>query len=115
MSVNGAKVRIEEAVLTWPGVTAHTHRFGGTEYRLGGRELGHIHGESLVDIPFPTRVRAEVVAAGRAEPHHLLPETGWVSCYLRQEKDVDGAIELLRLSYDLALQQKTRRQDPTST
>lgn len=112
MSVNGAKVRIEEAVLTWPGVTAHPHRFGGTEYRLGGRELGHIHGESLVDIPFPTRVRAEVVAAGRAQPHHLLPETGWVSCYLRQEKDVDGAIELLRLSYDLAPQQKARRQEP---
>lgn len=113
MSVSGAKVRIEEAVLSWRGVTAHPHRFGGAEFRLGGRELGHIHGESLVDIPFPSKVRAEVVAAGRAEPHHLLPETGWVSCYLRQENDVDGAIELLRLSYELALEQKARRRGPT--
>lgn len=115
MPVNGAKARIEEAVLSWPGVTPHPHRFGGTEFRLGGRELGHIHGEALVDIPFPTRVRAEVVAAGRAEPHHLLPQTGWVSCYLRQASDVDGAVELLRLSYDLAVQQKAHRQDPMGT
>jgi hypothetical protein len=73
MSVKGAKEKIHAAVTSWPGVTAHPHRFGGTEYRLGKRELGHIHGDALVDIPFPLKVRDEVVAAGRAEPHHILP------------------------------------------
>ena len=42
---------------SWPGVEAHPHRFGGTEYRIGKREIGHIHGDALVDIPFPTKVR----------------------------------------------------------
>jgi predicted DNA-binding protein (MmcQ/YjbR family) len=49
-------------------------------------------------------------AAGRAKPHHLLPETGWVSFYLRQPDDVAQAIELLRLSFDLAVKQKARGQ-----
>ena len=70
------------------------------------REIGHIHGDSLVDIPFPTKIRAELVSAGRAEPHHILPESGWISFYLRDEADVARAIELFRLSYDLALRQK---------
>jgi len=108
MPVRGAQDRIQNAVLSWPGVTAHPHRFGGYEYRLGRREIGHIHGDHLVDIPFPTRVRNEVVAAGRAEPHHVLPDSGWVSLFLRQAADVDQAIDLLRLSFELALKQKAR-------
>jgi hypothetical protein len=107
MSVKGASQEIQQAVLAWPGVTAQPHRFGGTEYRLGEkREIGHIHGDWLVDIPFPKKVRDKVVAAGRAEPHHILPDTGWISFYLRQPEDVARAIELFQLSYELAAKQK---------
>jgi hypothetical protein len=108
MSVRGASDRIKQAATSWPEVTAHPHRFGGIEYRIGRREIGHIHGDSLVDIPFPTRVRNEIIAAGRAEPHHVLPDSGWVSLFLRKEPDVDRAIELLRLSYELAMKQQAR-------
>ena len=114
MAVRGAKEakeEIQKAVLAWPGVTAHPHRFGGTEYLLGKREIGHVHGNYLVDIPFPTKVRDEIVAAGRAEPHHVLPESGWISFYLREETDIERAIELLRQSYALAVAQKTRRNE----
>jgi len=72
--------------------------------------FGHIHGDWLVDIPFPTKVRDEIVAAGLAEPHHILPETGWVSFYLRSEADVQTAIDLLRRSYEIALGQKPKRE-----
>ena len=102
---------IQSAVLAWPGVTAHPHRFGGTEYRLGKREIGHVHGNSLVDIPFPTKIRDEIVAAGRAEPHHILPDSGWISFFLREEVDVQRAIDLLRQSFDLAAAQKARRDE----
>lgn len=104
MSARGASERIHEAVLGWSGVTAQPHRYGGTEYRLGRREISHIHGDHLVDIPFPKKIRDELVSVGRAEPHHALPESGWVSVYLRAATDVEGAIELLRLSFDLANQ-----------
>ncbi|MBI3287837.1 MAG: DUF5519 family protein [Chloroflexi bacterium] len=110
MTVRGAKEEIQRAILSWAEVTAHPHRFGGTEYRLGKREIGHIHGDSLVDIPFPKKVRDELVAAGRAQPHHILPESGWVSFYLHEAADIERAIDLLRLSYELALEQRSRAQ-----
>ena len=40
---------------------------------------------------------------GRAQPHHVLPESGWVSKPIRREEDVDETIELFRLSYERAL------------
>jgi len=106
MPVAGAAQRIQSELLSWPHVEAHPHRFGGAEYRIGRRELGHIHGDHLVDLPFPMKVRDEVVAAGLAEPHHLLPDTGWVSVYLREAADVDRALALFRRSFELAIKQK---------
>jgi hypothetical protein len=55
MPIQGAKEQIVQAGLNWEGVTAHAHRFSGTEFRLGRREIGHIHGDTLVDIPFPKK------------------------------------------------------------
>jgi hypothetical protein len=106
MSVAGAQEQITQAVLSWEGVTSHAHRFGGTEYRLGRREIGHIHGDYLVDIPFPKKVRNTVIAAGRAKPHHVLPDSGWVSFYISQTADIDEAIALLRQSFELAVNQR---------
>jgi hypothetical protein len=108
MSVKGAQGRISEVVTSWPGVTLQPHRFGGVEYVIGRREVGHIHGDHLVDIPFPKRVRDEIVFAGRAQPHHVLPGSGWVSFYLRQESDVEQAIALLHESYEIAVKQKPK-------
>ena len=106
MSVRGASKQIVETLLTWQGIETHPHRFGGTEFCIGKREIGHIHGDSLVDIPFPKKIRDEIVAAKEAEPHHILPETGWVSFFLREESDVELAIALLKRSYEIALKQK---------
>jgi hypothetical protein len=92
--------QIEEAVASWPGVTVEPHRFGGIEFRVGRRELGHLHGNRLADLPFPIRVREQLVTAGKAEPHHILPETGWVSVRIRRPEDVATVIDLFRLNYE---------------
>jgi len=47
-------------------------------------------------------VRDELVASGRAEPHHVLPDSGWVSVYIRTEPNVQHAINLLKRSLDIA-------------
>ena len=107
MSVRGASRQIIDTLITWNGMEAHPHRFGGTEFRIGRREIGHIHGDYLVDIPFPKRIRDEIVSAKEAEPHHILPETGWVSFYLREEGDIAKAIDLLKRSYEIALKQRS--------
>ena len=110
MAVTDARMRIEAEVLSWPGVERKPHQFGGQEYHINGREIGHIHGDALVDIPFPKKVRDAVVAEGFAQPHHILPESGWVSFYLRDEEDIPRAIELLRRSYQIAIDQKKRKE-----
>ena len=108
MPVPGAGKRIYEAVTAWEEIAARPHRFGGTEFRVGRREVGHVHDDSLVDIPFPLRVRYELVESGSAEPHHVLPKSGWVSVYLGKPRDVARAIELLRQSYEIALASRVR-------
>lgn len=98
--VRAAGVVIKEEVSSWPGVQALPHRFGGIEYRFGRKEMGHVHGDRLADLPLPRRLRDELIAAGRAQPHHVLPDTGWVSCWISRPEDVDGVIELFRLQYE---------------
>lgn len=111
MAIKNAQQIITQTLLSWEGVSTAPHRFGGVEYRLGTRELGHIHGDHLVDIPFPRKVRDEIVLAGLAQPHHVLPETGWISFYIRQSDDVQKAVALLRRSYEIALKQKRPRKE----
>lgn len=114
MPVLGGGETIYETVSRWEEIAARPHRFGGTEFRVGHREVGHVHGDSLVDIPFPVGVRDELVGSGSAEPHHVLPQSGWVSVYLRKPGDVARAIELLRRSYEIALVSQARKQSASS-
>jgi hypothetical protein len=94
--------QISEVVGSWPGVEPRPHRFGGIEFRLGRRELGHLHGDRIADLPFPRRVRDELIAAGRARAHHVLPESGWVTVPLDGPDGVEPVIEIFRLSYERA-------------
>ncbi len=91
---------IVEAVVSWPGVEAHPHRFGGIEFTVDHREIGHLHGDRLADLPFPKRIRDELIASGRAEPHHVLPDTGWVSRWIRGPEDIPEVVALFRLNYE---------------
>ena len=99
-NVEGIREKIEGEVGGWPGVEARAHRFGGVEFRVNGHEIGHLHGERMADLPFPVRMREELVAAGAARVHHVLPQTGWVSYKIRGEADVDGALDLFRKNYE---------------
>jgi hypothetical protein len=94
--------RVEGEVASWEGVTVAPHRFGGVEFRLGRRELGHLHGDRLADLPFPRRIRDMLVETGRADRHHVLPNSGWVSKRIATDGDADEAIELFRLAYERA-------------
>ncbi|HYS21630.1 MAG TPA: luciferase family protein [Gemmatimonadales bacterium] len=91
---------IGESVASWPGVTAVAHRFGGTEYRYGKKEMGHVHGDRLADLPLPRRLHDELIAQGRVQPHHVLPESGWVSVWIDGPQDADSVIELFRMQYE---------------
>lgn len=100
---NSSTSRIVSTVAAWPGIHTDDLQSSGKDFLLGRREIGHVHGNQLVDIPFPKKLRDELVANGRAKPHGILPKSGWVSIPLESDQAMDDAIELLKLSYDLAL------------
>lgn len=101
--MSGSELGIHETIRTevgsWPGVETTTHRFGGTEFRLGKVELGHLHGDRMADLPFPRRIRDDLVNSGQASPHHVLPESGWVSRRIGGPGETDEVIALFRLNY----------------
>jgi len=95
--MNAARHVIESAVVGWDGVSSQSASFRRS--RVPPRQ-GRLHGDRLADLPFPTKIRDELVASGRAEPHHALPSSGWVSRYMDDPADVDEVIAPFRLNYD---------------
>ena len=94
--------RIEQEVTSWEGVSVHDHRFGGREFRVERRTLGHLHGERWADLIFHRGIRDMLIETGRAQPHHVHPESGWVSKQIRSDEDADQVVELFRLAYERA-------------
>jgi hypothetical protein len=104
--------KIKKEILSWPNVTAEQHKFGGIEFRLNKRELGHIHGDRLADLPFPMKTRNELVSSGRVSPHHVMPQSGWVSYWIEKgEEDVVAIIGLFRLRYEQLIPKSPNKQE----
>jgi hypothetical protein len=55
---------ISQELLKWEGVTGR-HRFGGTQFRVHGREMGHIQGDTLVDLDSDPSNILKVVRLGK--------------------------------------------------
>lgn len=100
--------RIVGEVTSWQGITIDSGEFGETEFLLGGRAIGHVHGSRMADIPFPRRVRDKLVAAGRTGPHHVHPDSGWTTKYIRDDADADEVVALLRINYDRVTERRKR-------
>lgn len=92
--------KVRHELLSWPGVTSGSHRFGGTEFRVNDREMGHMHGSSWADLPFPMGVRDELVNSGKVAPHHILPASGWVTFYIKGDSDAEALIGLFKMQYE---------------
>ena len=88
-----------EEVGSWTGVTAGEHRFGGTEWRVGPREIGHVHAWGMLDISYLRALRDALIEEGKTGVHHLLDESGWTTFYIESPDDYEHARWLVRLSY----------------
>jgi hypothetical protein len=91
--------RLISEVASWTGVTVGEHRFGGTEWRVGPREIGHVHAWGMLDIAYLRALRDALVDAGETGTHHLLDQSGWTTFYIEHPEDYDHARWLVRLSY----------------
>jgi hypothetical protein len=105
----GPLTTIEREVTSWPGVATGDTGRGGLQFNYGRVELGHLHGSSFADLPFPKKVRDELIAAGRASVHDPLPNSGWVRRRMNGPGDTEGVIELFRMNYERARAHAQRR------
>lgn len=91
---------ITNQITAWDNVTSAPHRFGGVEYRLHKTEIGHVHRGGQVDILFSKAIREQLIAENKAELHHILPESRWITFRIRDHvDDIDHAVWRMRLSY----------------
>jgi hypothetical protein len=91
--------KFEQEVSAWQHVSVHPHRFGGMEFQFGDAEVGNVHTNGIVDIPFPRSIRDALLADGLAEQHHWVPNSGWITFRMRSEKGLRHALWLMRLAY----------------
>jgi hypothetical protein len=90
-------------VASWPGVSAAAGERGEFSFKVGRREIGHLHGARVAHFGFPKAVWQELYDAGRIDYHPVFPgRPGWGARSIRGEEDVRDVIALLRLNYERA-------------
>ena len=93
--------QITEEVTSWPGIEAGPGRRGEFAFRLGRREVGHLHGDHAAHFSFPKEVWTELMEAGRVTEHPVFPgKVGPAARRITSDADVRDVIELMRLNYD---------------
>jgi hypothetical protein len=101
MSAQRPSERIVETVTAWPGVVAGPGRRGELAFKVGGIEIGHLHGDHAAHFVFPRRVWTDLKEEGRIEDHPVFPgRPGLAARRIENEADVGDVIALLRLNYD---------------
>jgi hypothetical protein len=92
---------ITEEVTSWQGVTAGPGRRGEFAFKVGGREIGHLHGDHSAHFWFPRQMWLELFDAGRITHHPVFPgKQGPAARRISDDRDVSDVIELMRLGYD---------------
>ncbi len=96
-----ASSQIAETVESWPGVTSGHGRRGEFAFKVGGREIGHLHGDHAAHFSFPKQTWHELRQEGRIGPHPVFPDSvGLAARRIEDDADVRDVIALMRLNYD---------------
>jgi hypothetical protein len=93
--------QITKEVTSWPGVEAGFGARGEFGFRVGRREIGHLHGDRVAHFGFPKDVWQALFDQGRIDYHPVFPgKPGFGARRIENEEDVRDVIELMRLNYD---------------
>ena len=92
---------ITREVTAWPGVQAGPGRRGEFAFKLGRREIGHLHGDHAAHFMFSKELGTELRRQGRVVDHPVFPgKVGPAARRIESEHDVDDVIALMRLNYE---------------
>jgi hypothetical protein len=93
--------RLTEEVVSWPGVVAGPGSRGEFGFKVGGREIGHLHGDHVAHFGFPKDVWRSLFDQGRIDYHPVFPgRPGFGARTIESAADVDDVIALMRLNYE---------------
>jgi hypothetical protein len=100
-----ASEQIIDEVGGWPGVeVVPGDRGSSVAFKVGRREIGHLHGDRAAHFGFPKDVFARLVREGQVGFHPVFPDRpGPAARTIEDEADVQDVIDLLRLNYDRAI------------
>jgi predicted DNA-binding protein (MmcQ/YjbR family) len=105
-----ASERIQAEVESWDEVETGPGRFGSVRFTVGRRELGHLHGDRIADLPLRPEAARKLIASGKARDHRYTPpDSGWVTIELETDEDAERVIELMRSSYERAIAKRAAR------
>jgi hypothetical protein len=93
--------QIAEVVASWPGVDVDDGELGELAFKVGRREIGHLHGDHVAHFSFPKATWQELSAEQRIEPHPVFPRAvGPAQRRIHDADDVHDVIALFRFNYD---------------
>jgi len=96
-----ASTRITEEVCSWPGVSAGPGRRGEFAFKVGHREIGHLHGDHAAHYFFAESDWLTLKEQGRISAHPVFPDRrGPAARRIENDADVNDVIELMRLNYE---------------
>jgi hypothetical protein len=96
-----ASERITAEVTSWPGVEAGFGQRGEWSFKVGRREIGHLHGDHAAHIMFPKETWERLHAEGRIVHHPVFPDKrGPGARRIADDEDVEDVIRMLRMNYD---------------
>jgi hypothetical protein len=108
-STQTASQQITAEVCSWPGVAAGPGRRGEFAFKLGRREIGHLHGDHAAHFSFPKELWAELAEQGRITEHPVFPgRIGPAARRIESEADLRDVIALMRLNYERAAAPRAR-------
>jgi hypothetical protein len=113
LSTRTPSERITEAVGAWPGVETARGRRGELAFKIGRRELGHLHGDHGAHFAFPKDVWLELREQNRISEHPVFPgKPGPAARRIEDDADVVDVIALLRINYDRIVASPTAAAEP---
>jgi hypothetical protein len=96
-----ASEQITAEVTAWPRVTAGPGRRGEFAFKVGRKEIGHLHGDHAAHFFFSKELWHELAEQGRITDHPVFPgRVGPAARRIEDESDVRDVIALMRLNYE---------------
>jgi hypothetical protein len=92
--------KVDQTVSAWPGMKITLHKYGGFQFNVYDKEIGHMHSNGVVDILFDLKTKQQLLSESALQDHHTFKDSGWVSFYIRKKDDAEEVISLLKLSFD---------------